>query len=145
MWPHYHHRCQVPSQRRPVSLERATSPPNSCTGHTHYPADTTLPPTNILQAEAITADYVDEMETQADAGFLPQDFYEDMLNEEAWGTQIAAWHVAVQPMLAACEISHPSELQDEDLLELAAANARPGAGGWGAVYADYAEGFEEQR
>lgn len=82
-------------------------------------------PTNILRAEAITADYVDEMETQADAGFLPQDFDENMLNEEAWGTQIAAWHVAVQPMLAACEISHPSELQDEDLLELAAANARP--------------------
>lgn len=101
------------------------------------------PPT--MQAEAITTDDVDEMETQVHAGFLPQDFDEDMLNEEAWGAQIAAWHVAVQPMLAACDISHPSELQDEDLLELATTNARPGAGGWGAVYADYAEELEEQR
>ena len=104
-----------------------------------------LPGAFPAPAEAITGSNVDETEMQVETGLLPQDFGEDMLNVEAWGAQIAAWHVAVQPMLAACEISHPSELQDEALLELATANARPGTQGWAGVYADYAEEFEEQR
>ena len=94
----------------------------------------------------VTTD-LDEMDTQmaAHAGAMPQDFDEDMIDVVAWSAQITEWHQAVQPVLAAENMSSPEELGDAELLELASANAIPGAQGWNAFYADYADYFEGQR
>ena len=75
----------------------------------------------------------------------PRDFHDDMIDDAAWSEQIDAWHAAVRPWLAARKLEDPCDLEDGDLLELAASNARPGAYGWEALYADHVDEFEACR
>ena len=111
----------------------------------HMTAQAHVVPQNFHDSPVTTG--LDEMDTQmaAQAGTMPKDFDEDMIDMVAWSAQIAEWHHAVQPVLAAENMSSTDELGDAELLDLASANAIPGAHGWNAFYADYADDMEGQR
>ena len=147
----------APSANEYASTTEPTAPalqsvPQNFTMHTvmndvdmHMAAQRDIVPQNFQCPVPIAG--IDEMDTQmaSVASAVPQDFHEDMVDVEAWSAQIAEWHEAVRPSLAAANMSNPDELGHAELLELAAANARPGTHGWGAFYADYADEMEEQR